>query len=333
MNQTSRRKMRTRRRYGQTPARPRAGFTLIEIMVVVSVIVILLAMVLVGYIGALEMAKSARTRGQIAKLNAIVMGEYEAFQTRRVPLVIGMSRTQDRTAAAARRVAARRELMRMELPDRKSDVLDAPVTGIAVTAKAQRFRNLAAAGWTRELEGAEALYMIVRLGDQTSGESMLDFFRESEIGDVDNDGMNEFLDGWGRPIRFFRWAPGFSDISIKQYKSPNNPDPFDPLGACSDHDGNGVPESFALYPLIYSSGPDGDPGLEPDAGGSTFEIKYVNTPTWSNNPFVSWNSSGAATRLPDCSVAMSGDVIVGRPPSGTSGHVDNIHSHLIGVQE
>ena len=53
---------------------------------------------------------------------------------------------------------------------------------------------------------AELLYMIVSMGSPEAMEQ----FNSSEIGDTDNNGYPEFLDGWGRPIFFLRWAPGFS---------------------------------------------------------------------------------------------------------------------------
>ena len=37
--------------------------------------------------------------------------------------------------------------------------------------------------------------------------------------------MPEFLDAWGKPIEFLRWAPGL--VSVKQDHDLNNPDPFD----------------------------------------------------------------------------------------------------------
>ena len=33
-------------------------------------------------------------------------------------------------------------------------------------------------------------------------------FSGSEIADVDGDGWKMFIDGWGNPIGFLRWAPG-----------------------------------------------------------------------------------------------------------------------------
>ena len=55
---------------------------------------------------------------------------------------------------------------------------------------------------------AECLYMIV-MGIPEAAEQ----FQNTEIGDVDGDGLKEFIDGWGHPIRFIRWPVGFVDFS------------------------------------------------------------------------------------------------------------------------
>jgi hypothetical protein len=53
------------------------------------------------------------------------------------------------------------------------------------------------------------LYLI--LATMKDGDkSALDYFSTDEIGDVDGDGMKEILDGWGQPIAFLRWAPGYA---------------------------------------------------------------------------------------------------------------------------
>ena len=35
-------------------------------------------------------------------------------------------------------------------------------------------------------------------------------FGENEIKDLDGDHWPVFIDGWGNPIMFLRWAPGFA---------------------------------------------------------------------------------------------------------------------------
>jgi hypothetical protein len=70
-------------------------------------------------------------------------------------------------------------------------------------------------------------------------------FNGVEIADVDGDRWMSFVDAWGRPIGFLRWAPGFSPNSDIQIADPvAHHDPFD----CRKADA----AAYALFPLIYA---------------------------------------------------------------------------------
>ncbi|NBT13016.1 MAG: type II secretion system protein [Planctomycetia bacterium] len=109
---------------------------------------------------------------------------------------------------------------------------------------------------------AETLYLQVALGSLDA--DALEPFREDEIGDGDGDGAREFLDGFGRPIHFLRWAPGHA----RQAGLPVTDDPFDPyrLGKAL-----GAADSSLLTPLIVSAGPDEQFSLRRDASRSIEE--------------------------------------------------------------
>ncbi len=172
----------------------------------------------------------------IAKLNAIIMARYESYRTRRVPILLYPPNTSDANyavysktfvyEAARARLDVLRDIMRMELPDHWSDITDAPllntynpafssgvttIGSLARPAVNQAYLNAynsAAAPPSNGFQGAECLYLIVTLGttDNLGGREL---FSQDNIGDVDNDGFKEFLDGWGRPISFLRWPAGF----------------------------------------------------------------------------------------------------------------------------
>jgi len=249
--------------------RDRRAFTLVELLIVIGIIGILASMALFTLYGVQEDAREQRTRSIIAKANEVIQQKWETYRTR--PLPIRIPPNTDPRTAAAMRLNALRELMRMELPDRVTDLAfpvninDPPMFLTSSPSAWRTYRRRIAANaargntWTELHEHSECLYMILAAtcDGNTTG---LDSFSESEIGDTDNDGMPEILDGWGRPVYFLRWAPGL----VSPLQDPNNrtPDPFDPLRVDPRWENNdNTPQSrlddpFALFPLIYSGGRD-----------------------------------------------------------------------------
>ena len=117
----------------------RAAFTLVELLVVMTILGLLASMIMFALASASESARFAKTESTINKLNAIIMRKYDSYRTRRVPVdIIGVAKFKglvNMTAtavpprvAAQIRVDALRELMRMEMPDSFNDISDAPIT-------------------------------------------------------------------------------------------------------------------------------------------------------------------------------------------------------------
>ncbi len=292
----------------------RAGFTLAELLVVIAIIGILTSMTLFALYGVREDAKESRTRAEIAKINEVIMQHWESYRTRPMPIRIA-ART-DPYVAAAIRLNALRELMRMELPDRTTDLflrnagtgawfpptsvpnpsLFYASTPVGLQAPPSRWlayqRRIAANAsrgnnWTNLHEHAECLYMILAATHE-GDTAALDFFSEKEIGDTDGDGMPEILDAWGKPIYFLRWAPGY--VSELQDPRRREPDPFDPLRVDPRWENNDdtdpntkLDDPFALFPLIYSAGRDKKYGVVRKDYDPTinpppdFDINYFDT--------------------------------------------------------
>lgn len=344
-------------------AMPRPGFTVMELLIVMAIIALISSAILFAMFGALEEAKAARTRTQIAKLHEIISDRYDAFESRSLqfPAMASLSVLPDPREVARVRVLGLRDLMRMEMPDRITDVANGPedlmmyypniyaATVVPVSVRlaqpsAQRnFQARASATWTVSHQGAECLYLIISSIREEGGDP-IDYFTDSEIGDVDGDGMREILDAWGQPIGFLRWAPGY--VSPMQVPNPDlNPDPFDPLKTDVRWRYNlpvraGLNSgTYRLMPLIYSAGNDGE--VEIVDQGSAFFYRQTplmagipNNPPWPfaltppapqrvypNDPY--YLDSGTGYLIGE-EIDLNGD--------GIPGYADNITNHLIEVK-
>ena len=103
---------------------PRA-FTLVEMLVTITIIGMLAGMMYGALLMARDSAREAATKATIAKLNTIIMRRYESYMTRRVPLNLSTDPGGARLTPAQiaqDRLYAMRDLMRMEMPDRIQDV-------------------------------------------------------------------------------------------------------------------------------------------------------------------------------------------------------------------
>ena len=236
---------------------PRA-FTLVELLVVIVILSILGSLSLAGLNVGRQRAKRDATSATIRKIHEAVTEQYESYPSRI---------TNSGTAA----LNQLRRIVVEEMPDSWTDVFTV-TSGSCKTAPGlayARYKQLALSNPAKLTDNAsaECLYMIITRSGYSS--STLEQFRPQEIGDTDGDGLREFLDSWGNPILFIRWAPGFSPYSIVQEPDPSKShDPLDVTHA--------DPNGYALHPLIVSRGADGLIGLNDIVTGGWSQ--YFTTP-------------------------------------------------------
>jgi hypothetical protein len=215
-------------------------------LITVSIVAIMASMVLFALFAAQEQAKVQKTRALIVRLDSIIRERYDSYRTRRVPIKVPANTPI--SDAARMRLDVLRDLMRMEMPDRWSDVYDPPATpflpvggtkiswpsvyqayrGKYATVTGQPIAMLTRVPGLEEHQGAECLYMIVMEALAQEGDAR-ETFKPDDVGDVDGDGLPEFIDAWGTPIRFLRWAPGF--LSELQQVAQFTPDSVNPSGS------------------------------------------------------------------------------------------------------
>jgi prepilin-type N-terminal cleavage/methylation domain-containing protein len=343
--------------------RARHGFTLVEMLVTVTVLALLSSILVFAVQAARTAALVAKTKATIGKINQFVMARYDGFRNRR--LAINLMAYVDKNTSwykvpkggvyphdssinlARARVNAIRDLMRMELPDRWSDVTTGPLVfdpnaPAVASALTQRFANAYNTAYNNvntrpdaaKNDSAKLLYMIVMSDPEAAHQ-----FTSDEIGAADGSGMPVFLDAWKNPIFFLRWPVGFlpnapwGSTSGYPNNSPNNPnnypadtdlqsgnatldhDPFDPHGA--------FPNAYAVYPLIFSAGPDGYTDINMGTNGYSQSWPY----TLNNGDLDPYQPDG------------TGKLLIGQPhpslgfhsaPASTAPrHGDNIHNQHI----
>ena len=288
----------------------RQAFTLVELLVVCAIIGILVGLTFYTINLVSHSAKVAKTRSTIQKIDVAMMQIFETYERRfaevkrRVASEYSTLSEENQQRIAAHLI---RDLMRMEMPQCWAEVvaLDGnPHRAIGITppgggtpfypqiAEYERANRLIEFYWNARNgatspDPAALLFLII----QNLNPEALEAFHGSEVG-RDRSGMLVFLDAWGRPIRFLRWAPGFignSDLMHEEIA--------DPTDERADATG------WLLYPLIYSAGPDGVPGIQE---GSAVTNGGILDPFAVVNP-VDGFQLGA--------------------PDGSNKHLDNIHNH------
>lgn len=223
----------------------RRGFTLVEILIVISIIAVLMTMMVAVVRNSMKTAKTAATSALIQKIDMLIDDRLKGFDratktadfqriitTRKQALESGgiFGVAPDVLAAVARK-----DFLRENFPQRYADfgaavagpgllqgvptrILtdptlipeDANVNGVLDVGEDTNGNGVldgyVHAKHNVETESAALLYFALTklqvFGVPPVGESG---FETSEVRDTDGDGLLEFVDAWGVPLRFYRW--------------------------------------------------------------------------------------------------------------------------------
>lgn len=239
------------------PATARPGFTLVEMLMVVTIVTILLALTVVGLQKATDSQKNRTSREQVYKLQQSLDVEYQRVLeacrndqgAQRIPQQVVAYCDNDANRALAVWTAMK---LRQQFPDSFAEAVT-PFTGIpgySLTAN-QAFASVSGLGSAAATpapdpnEKAALLYLILATKSVSGGGAMAS--SADDLGlqmtvTIGNKPFKAFVDAWGRPVFFNRWFgtgvasnPAESDLqtnaeyygSLNQFNAANK-DPLDP---------------------------------------------------------------------------------------------------------
>ena len=203
--------------------RIRRAFTLIEVLVVITIIALLITILGATVTSVMRKAKEAATTTLLQKIDALLGDRIKGFEratksrdfqtivtTRKLSLeAAGIFGVGDEVIAAI----ARKDFYRQLFPQRFEDLgsPDANMNGVPDVLEAIPGVNLTVlatqTGASRHAtESSELLYFALTRMQSFGVPSVTESdFLDTEIRDTDGDGLMEFVDGWERPLRFYRW--------------------------------------------------------------------------------------------------------------------------------
>ena len=341
----------------------RQAFTLVEMLIVCAIIIILAVLTLIVVNKVMTSAKETKTRATIQKLDVAMQQIFETYDEKfhsiKKKVNVKYPEPQFDEEERQKKIATHfiRDLMRMEMPqswaevynskepDKKLGPIKIEIDGTSYAVDESpvleyywQAYNKVAAGKTPSR--AALLFLII----QNLNPEALEAFHGSEIKYNEEDGLFEFVDAWGKPIYFLRWAPAFpgSDLQpdvlalAKYFPTTNgdtnrawwnrawwkNEDQKNELlsdamaRASADYpdpfDERANSTGWFLYPLIYSAGPDGKYGITSEEEDK--DTKQLKSPTV---------EAGGILDPFAFPYGMPGDF----DGNGKLNHFDNIHNH------
>ena len=239
------------RKYAIARHRPapggRHGFTLVEILVVILIIAIMASLITAVIGNSLNSARAAATRATITKVHRLLEERQQAIARSNLRTEIRVIRTSMTTPGLNRndvaRIVALKEATRAHLPQRIEDLYgpdktpnnadDSPVLvqlrklnssfqGNTPKFPAKHYVNLE----SKATASSELLYVALTMGTELGSEGSVIEFNSREAMDTDGDGLMELVDGWGKPLRFYRWP---TSLVLAPSNSPTEPRPVELL--------------------------------------------------------------------------------------------------------
>ena len=267
-----------------------AGFTLLELMVVLGIILLLTTITLISLGGSGTQARINATQVTIRKITAMLKDRKEEFSrldfngaTRK----IGVANVSQGDIILVKKILAKEHF-----PQRYEDTLGNNVDRTTICPDPNDSSNCEDDDKSLKAESSEFLYEMLVTGKAFGLTNVSTAnFEQQELGDTDEDGRLEFVDAWGQPLQFYRWPTrlirpngGSNQINPNNILAglfaskfntyTYNQDPDDPIGEVeaaykrrkNSNNNNSFEDDFHTYNtwhtfLIMSSGDDQELGI------------------------------------------------------------------------
>lgn len=193
---------------------PRRGFTLLEVLVVIGLIMFLMSVAVVVLGNSITVARQRATEATILKIHGLMQQRIDAFHRAMDKTNLSQNSPPIRNMAnawlnqysivpppKALEVMVKKQFFQARFPQNFAESPGAnlatlPITGVTYNSGSHDPKT----------ESAALLYWILT-NSEVYGVAPVDEseFSSSEVQDTDGDGLKEFVDGWGRPLRYYRW--------------------------------------------------------------------------------------------------------------------------------